>query len=223
MNVFEFIKEKRSDLRENTEQYRAILEPKFRSWSDRLNDKITNTLNNPWITDFIDLDNSILFNQKQKIENENIKKPYDAIYEKLGEEIFVGDWESIDQQRINNFADITGDKQWIHINPEKAKSDSPFKSTIAHGFLTLAMIPRLTDGLQKKKLYSGARMVVNYGLNQVRFPYPVKSGARIRGRVKLLSAIPMRKSIEVVNEISIEVEGKKRFGCVAETVLRLYY
>ena len=223
MNVFEFIKEKRSDLRENTEQYRAILEPKFRSWSDRLNDKITNTLNNPWITDFIDLDNSILFNQKQKIENENIKKPYDAIYEKLGEEIFVGDWESIDQQRINNFAEITGDKQWIHINPEKAKSDSPFKSTIAHGFLTLAMIPRLTDGLQKKKLYSGARMVVNYGLNQVRFPYPVKSGARIRGRVKLLSAIPMRKSIEVVNEISIEVEGKKRFGCVAETVLRLYY
>lgn len=223
MNVFEFIKEKRSDLRENTEQYRAILEPKFRSWSDRLNDKITNTLNNPWITNFIDLDSSILFNQKQKIENENIKKPYDAIYEKLGEEIFVGDWESIDQQRINNFADITGDKQWIHINPEKAKSDSPFKSTIAHGFLTLAMIPRLTDGLQKKKLYSGARMVVNYGLNQVRFPYPVKSGARIRGRVKLLSAIPMRKSIEVVNEISIEVEGKKRFGCVAETVLRLYY
>ena len=223
MNVFEFIKEKRSDLRENTEQYRAILEPKFRSWSDRLNDKITNTLNNPWITDFIDLDNSILFNQKQKIENENIKKPYDAIYEKLGEEIFVGDWESIDQQRINNFAEITGDKQWIHINPEKAKSDSPFKSTIAHGFLTLAMIPRLTDGLQKKKLYSGARMVVNYGLNQVRFPYPVKSGARIRGRVKLLSAIPMSKSIEVVNEISIEVEGKKRFGCVAETVLRLYY
>jgi acyl dehydratase len=223
MNVFEFIKEKRSDLRENTEQYRAILEPKFRSWSDRLNDKITNTLNNPWITNFIDLDSSILFNQKQKIENENIKKPYDAIYEKLGEEIFVGDWESIDQQRINNFAEITGDKQWIHINPEKAKSDSPFKSTIAHGFLTLAMIPRLTDGLQKKKLYSGARMVVNYGLNQVRFPYPVKSGARIRGRVKLLSAIPMSKSIEVVNEISIEVEGKKRFGCVAETVLRLYY
>jgi acyl dehydratase len=223
MNVFEFIKEKRSDLRENTEQYRAILEPKFRSWSDRLNDKITNTLNNPWITDFIDLDNSILFNQKQKIENENIKKPYNVIYEKLGEEIFVGDWETIDQKRINNFADITGDKQWIHINTEKAKSDSPFKSTIAHGFLTLAMIPRLTDGLQKKKLYSGARMVVNYGLNQVRFPYPVKSGARIRGRVKLLSAIPMRKSIEVVNEISIEVEGKKRFGCVAETVLRLYY
>ena len=223
MNVFEFIKEKRSDLRENTEQYRAILEPKFRSWSDRVNDKITNTLNNPWITNFIDLDSSILFNQKQKIENENIKKPYDAIYEKLGEEIFVGDWESIDQQRINNFAEITGDKQWIHINPEKAKSDSPFKSTIAHGFLTLAMIPRLTDGLQKKKLYSGARMVVNYGLNQVRFPYPVKSGARIRGRVKLLSAIPMSKSIEVVNEISIEIEGKKRFGCVAETVLRLFY
>ena len=106
---------------------------------------------------------------------------------------------------------------------EKAKTESPFKSTIAHGFLTLAMIPQLTESLQSKKLYADAKLIVNYGLNQVRFPYPVRSNSRIRGRVKLVSAIPLRKSIEVINEISIEVEGKKRFGCVAETVLRLYY
>ena len=129
----------------------------------------------------------------------------------------------IDQERIDSFAQVTGDKQWIHINPEKAKTESPFKSTIAHGFLTLAMIPQLTESLQSKKLYAESKLIVNYGLNQVRFPYPVRSNSRIRGRVKLVSAIPLRKSIEVINEISIEVEGKKRFGCVAETVLRLYY
>ena len=89
--------------------------------------------------------------------------------------------------------------------------------------LTLALIPKLTDSLQPKNLYPDVRMVVNYGLNQVRFPYPIRSGARIRARVKLISAVPMKNSIELVNEVSIEVEGRSRLGCVAETVLRLYY
>ena len=223
MDVFEFIKEKRSDLKENTEQYRAILEPKFRSLSDQISTKITNTLNNPWISNLIPVETSSFFNQKHTIPNKMIKSAYDRINAKMGEEIFIGEWEMIDQERINNFANVTGDKQWIHINPEKAELESPFKSTIAHGFLTLAMIPQLTNRLQSKDLYSDSKLIVNYGLNQVRFPYPVRSNSRISGRVKLISAIPLKKSIEVVNQISIEVEGKKRFGCVADTVLRLYY
>jgi len=223
MDVFEFIKEKRSDLKENTEQYRAILEPKFRSLSDQISTKITNTLNNPWISNLIPVETYSFFNQKHTIPNKMIKSAYDRINAKMGEEIFIGEWEMIDQERINNFANVTGDKQWIHINPEKAELESPFKSTIAHGFLTLAMIPQLTNRLQSKDLYSDSKLIVNYGLNQVRFPYPVRSNSRIRGRVKLISAIPLKKSIEVVNQISIEVEGKKRFGCVADTVLRLYY
>ena len=223
MNVFEFIKEKRSGIKDNTEQYRAILEPKFRSLSNKINNKITNTLNNPWMSNFKSMDGSNIFSQKDNISNAIIKKAYDNIYQMLGAEIFIGEWETIDQECINNFADVTGDKQWIHINPEKAKVESPFKSTIAHGFLTLALIPKLTDSLQPKNLYPDVRMVVNYGLNQVRFPYPIRSGARIRGRVKLISAVPMKNSIELVNEVSIEVEGRSRFGCVAETVLRLYY
>ena len=223
MDVFEFIKEKRSEVRESTEQYRAILEPKFRSWSEQINTRITNNLNNPWISNLIPFDGSNLFNKTYQIDNENIKRAYVNIQKRLGEEIFIGDWQMIDQGRIDSFAEVTGDKQWIHINPEKAKTESPFKSTIAHGFLTLAMIPQLTESLQSRKLYADSKLIVNYGLNQVRFPYPVRSNSRIRGRVKLVSAIPLRKSIEVINEISIEVEGKKRFGCVAETVLRLYY
>ena len=223
MNVFEFIKEKRSDIKDNTEQYRAILEPKFRSWSNKINNRIINTLNNPWMSNFKSMDGSNIFTQKENISNAIIKKAFDNIYQRLGAEIFIGEWENIDQECINNFADVTGDKQWIHINPEKAKVESPFKSTIAHGFLTLALIPKLTDSLQPKNLYPDVRMVVNYGLNQVRFPYPIRSGARIRARVKLISAVPMKNSIELVNEVSIEVEGRSRLGCVAETVLRLYY
>jgi acyl dehydratase len=223
MDVFEFIKEKKTEVKENTEQYRAILEPKFRSLSKQINTKIINNLNNPWISNLIPFDGSSLFNKKYKIDNEKIKNAYNIIIEKIGKEIFVGDWEIIDQNRINNFAEVTGDKQWIHINPLKARKESPFKSTIAHGFLTLSMIPSLTESLQSKKLYSDSKLIVNYGLNQVRFPYPVRSNSKIRGRVKLVSATPLKNSIEVVNEISIEVEGKKRFGCVAETVLRLYY
>ena len=223
MNVFEFIKEKRSDIKDNTEQYRAILEPKFRSLSNKINNKIINTLNNPWMSNFKSMDGSNIFTQKDNISNAIIKKAFDNIYQRLGAEIFIGEWEIIDQECINNFADVTGDKQWIHINPEKAKVESPFKSTIAHGFLTLALIPKLTDSLQPKNLYPDVRMIVNYGLNQVRFPYPIRSGARIRARVKLISAVPMKNSIELVNEVSIEVEGRSRLGCVAETVLRLYY
>lgn len=223
MDVFEFIKEKKTEVKQNTEQYRAILEPKLRLLSNQINSKITNNLNNPWISNLIPFDGSSLFSKKYKIDNEKIKNAYHKINERIGEEIFIGDWELIDQNRINTFAEVTGDKQWIHINTEKAKKESPFKSTIAHGFLTLSMIPRLTENLQQKKLYSDSKLIVNYGLNQVRFPFPVKSNSKIRGRVKLISAIPLKKSIEVVNEISIEMEGKKRFGCVAETVLRLYY
>ena len=106
---------------------------------------------------------------------------------------------------------------------KKAKHESPFKTTIAHGFLTLSLIPKLTEAFDFNSIHPGLKMVVNCGLNQVRFPFPVKSGSKIRGRVKIISVVPKKNNIELVNEVSIEVEGRKRFGCVAETVLRLYY
>ena len=89
--------------------------------------------------------------------------------------------------------------------------------------MTLALIPKLTENFDFESIHPGLKMIVNCGLNQVRFPYPVKSGSKIRGRVKIVNLIPKRNNIELVNEVSIEVEGRKRFGCVAETVLRLYY
>ena len=223
VDVFEFIKEKRADLKDNTDRYRVMIEPKFKALSQKLNSSISNTLNNPWMLNLPSIDKSNIFKKREPISNENIKKAYDKIKNRVGEEILVGQWETVNQDQINRFADLTGDNQWIHTDVEKAKIESPFKSTIAHGFLTLSLIPKLTENFDFESIHPGLKMIVNCGLNQVRFPYPVKSGSKIRGRVKITNLIPKRNNIELVNEVSIEVEGRKRFGCVAETVLRLYY
>ena len=223
IDVFEFIKEKRADLKDNTKRYRIMLEPKFKSLSKKLNSSISNTLNNPWMFDLPTIYRSNIFRRKTPISNENIKNAYNEINFSIGKELLVGNWETIDQDKINSFAEVTGDKQWIHTDMEKAKKQSPFKTTIAHGFLTLSLIPKLTEAFDFNSIHPGLKMVVNCGLNQVRFPFPVKSGSKIRGRVKIISAVPKKNNIELVNEVSIEVEGRKRFGCVAETVLRLYY
>jgi acyl dehydratase len=223
VDVFEFIKEKRADLKDNTDRYRVMIEPKFKALSQKLNSSISNTLNNPWMLNLPSIDKSNIFKKREPISNENIKKAYDKIKNRVGEEILVGQWETVNQDQINRFADLTGDNQWIHTDVEKAKIESPFKSTIAHGFLTLSLIPKLTENFDFESIHPGLKMIVNCGLNQVRFPYPVKSGSKIRGRVKIVNLIPKRNNIELVNEVSIEVEGRRRFGCVAETVLRLYY
>ena len=223
VDVFEFIKEKRADLKDNTDRYRVMIEPRFKALSQKLNSSISNTLNNPWMLNLPSIDKSNIFKKREPISNENIKKAYEKIKKRVGEEILVGQWETVNQDQINRFADLTGDKQWIHTDVEKAKIESPFKSTIAHGFLTLSLIPKLTENFDFESIHPGLKMIVNCGLNQVRFPYPVKSGSKIRGRVKITNLTPKKNNIELVNEVSIEVEGRKRFGCVAETVLRLYY
>jgi|TARA_B100000959_G_scaffold2533_1_gene2856 acyl dehydratase len=224
MNVYEFIREKTEGFQENAAEFRAKLEPRFRNWSHTINDKITNTLNNPWITNLNPFDKKVTSTPEAVITNKVTERVYKELKEKLGQEIFAGEWETIDQDCINQFAEITGDTQWIHTDPERAKKESPFKSTIVHGFLTLSLIPKLTNTISSgRNLFPEARMVVNYGLNQVRFPYPVKSGSRVRARTRIIGVQPKNNSVELINEISIEVENKKRYACVAETVFRLYF
>ena len=224
MNVLEFIREKSEDIQENTAQFRAMVEPKFRSISTKINYHISNTMNNPWLSNLNPFDSLNLFSNEKIFQDKKVANNYQKLKKKIGEIIYIGQWESIDQDCITRFAEITGDNQWIHTDPKKAKSESPFKSTIAHGFLTLSLIPKLTDSISRStKLYPNSRLVVNYGLNQVRFPFPVKSGSRVRARLKLKNVTPMKKSIEIINEVSVEVESRKRFACVAETVLRVYY
>jgi len=144
---------------------------------------------------------------------------------KLGTEIHVGPWLVMEQARIDAFAAATGDVQWIHTDPERARRDSPYGTTIAHGFLTLSLLPFLTEANapgQFERNYPGMRLRVNYGLNRVRFPAAVKSGSRIRGRTALKEVEPLGEAVQITCEIIVEVEGEAKPACVAEQLFRLY-
>jgi acyl dehydratase len=141
-----------------------------------------------------------------------------SLQQRVGEELAVGDWVTVDQATIDKFAEATGDHQWIHIDTERAKS-GPFGTTIAHGFLTLSLLPRLAESAIK---VDDVRMGVNYGLNRVRFPAPVPSGSRIRAHMKLLSYEPIDGGAQLVMEVTMEREGSDKPVCVAETVSRRY-
>ncbi|MBT9477548.1 MaoC family dehydratase [Polaromonas sp.] len=136
-----------------------------------------------------------------------------------GQEVAVSDWITITQQQVNLFAEATGDHQWIHVDPEKARS-GPFGGPIAHGFLTLSLLPRFFESSFE---ITGSRMGVNYGLNKVRFTAPVPVGSRLRARMKLLSAEPMEPAgMQMIWEVTVECEGLAKPVCIAESIVRRY-
>jgi acyl dehydratase len=142
-----------------------------------------------------------------------------------GTETHLGEWCMVDQERIDRFAAVTGDVQWIHTDPERARRESPYGTTVAHGFLTLSLLPFLTQSNHPDHFstnYPGMRLRVNYGLNRVRFPQPVRSGDRIRARTILLSAVLAGEAVEIVYRITVEIEGQEKPACVAEQVVRVY-
>ena len=143
-----------------------------------------------------------------------------GLKETAGQQVGESEWIEITQDRINQFADATGDHQWIHVDVDRAAKESPFGKTIAHGYLTLSLIPSLTMGLQKVE---GVKMGINYGLNRLRFPSPVPVGSRVRASVRNLSVEEVQGGAQVVNEVTIQVEGQEKPACVAETVTRLYF
>jgi len=138
----------------------------------------------------------------------------------VGEEIGVTEWLPITQERIRQFADVTGDPQWIHVDVERAQRESPFKTTIAHGFLTLSLLPQFVP--QVLKINSGVRMGVNYGLNRLRFVSPVRSGASIRARFTIQSVKELAEGLEIVYLVTVEAEDSTKPSCVAEWVVRYY-
>jgi len=143
----------------------------------------------------------------------------------LGKEVHVGPWLTIDQERIDRFAEVTGDVQWIHIDPERARRESLFGATIAHGYLTLSLLPFLTESNHPdffQKNYPGMRMRVNYGLDRVRFPAPVIVGSRIRARTVIKDAAKTGDGVQIVYLITVEIEGKEKPACVAEFIARVY-
>jgi len=142
----------------------------------------------------------------------------------VGQEIHVSDWLDITQDMVNAFGQVTGDMQWIHTNPERAKTDSPYGGTIAHGYFTLSLYPQLRNLVDESSpIFPGVKNVINYGLNKLRFPAAVPVGSRIRARCELVSAEEVKNSIELIEKYTVEVEGQDRPACIAEAVMRLYY
>jgi acyl dehydratase len=138
----------------------------------------------------------------------------------LGRELGPGEWLEIGQDRIDGFADVTGDHQWIHVDPERA-AGGPYGATVAHGFLTLSLVPLLLDGLRRVE---GAKMGLNYGLERVRFPSAVRSGTRVRARSTLVDATDVGEGgVQLVTCVTIEVEGSAKPACVADLVTRAYF
>ena len=138
---------------------------------------------------------------------------------RIGEEFVVGDWLEITQERIDQFADATGDHQWIHIDPERAARESPFKATIAHGFLTLSLLSTL---MRESIHFTGLRLAINYGLNRVRFVSPVPAGSRIRARITPAAVEDVSGGYQVTWQVTIEREHSEKPCCVSDWIVRYY-
>jgi acyl dehydratase len=142
----------------------------------------------------------------------------DELKQAEGEELGVSDWHRITQADIDAFADVTGDHQWIHVDPERAK-DTPFGGTIAHGYFTLSLAPRFNEQILKM---DGFAMAINYGLNKVRFPAPVPVDSQVRMRARLAELSEIAGGAQMIMELTFEREGGDKPVCVAESVVRVY-
>ena len=150
---------------------------------------------------------------------------FEALSRRLGQEVHVSDWLLVSQHRVDAFAGATGDHQWIHVDPERAARESPYKAPIAHGYLTLSLHILLRDLVAADKPYApGVVSVVNYGLNKVRFPNAVRVGSRVRGRFVLLGVEAIAPDVlQVCERYTVEIEGQSKPGCVAESLFRLVF
>jgi acyl dehydratase len=142
----------------------------------------------------------------------------------IGQEVHVSDWYEVTQARINAFADATGDHQWIHVDPERAARESPWKATIAHGYLTLSLYPMLRGLVAADRpLFEGVRQVINYGLDKLRFPSAVVAGSRIRAHCVLQKVEPVSGGLQLTEQYTVEIEGQPKPACVAEAIMRAYF
>ena len=142
-----------------------------------------------------------------------------ALDARLGQQIAVSDWFELTQSRINQFADATGDHQWIHVDPVRAAAELPSHTTIAHGFLTLSLLSTL---IRESIRVTGLRMAINYGLNRVRFVSPGPAGSRIRALITLKAVDAVSDGFQVTWEVTIERDGAEKPACVAEWIVRYY-
>lgn len=138
----------------------------------------------------------------------------------VGREVAVSEWLEVSQSRINQFAEATGDNQWIHVDAERARRESPYKQTVAHGFLTVSLLSELGKSAME---IGGVRMGINYGLNRVRFIAPVVADSKIRGRFTLAELEEIKGGAQAIWSVSVERENGEKPCCVAEWLVRYYF
>ena len=151
---------------------------------------------------------------------QRVIKGIDGLRSLVGQHLGTSSWVTVDQARIDAFAAGTGDHQWIHCDPERCRTQSPYSTTVAHGFLTLSLCNYLVQDIFE---IEGAKMILNYGVNRVRFPAPVRGGSRVRMSCELVSIKETRGSVQATFKQSFEVEGETKPACVAETVVRVFF
>lgn len=143
---------------------------------------------------------------------------------RIGEEVYLSDWMPITQEVIDMFANATNDRQWIHVDEKRAKAESPYGTTIAHGYLTLSLYPALRGLVNADEpIYPGVKNVINYGLNKLRFTNAVKVNSKIRARCTLVAAEEVKNSIQLTEKYTAEIDGEERPACVADCIMRLYF
>ncbi|TVZ39208.1 acyl dehydratase [Alteromonadaceae bacterium 2753L.S.0a.02] len=197
------------------------LEPQVRELKESFNQSVSNSFANTFFSRFITVANEEIHPAVTPIPA--VITVVTRLQSILGQEIHVGEWHEVDQYLINNFADVTGDDQWIHTDTERAEKESPFKATVAHGFLVLSMLPKLR-GLDSyaAKNYPEARMIVNCGMNEVRYLNPVKVGSAIRSRTFLRKIEPNKRSIDLTEEVIVDIHNSKKEALRTELLTRIY-
>jgi acyl dehydratase len=154
----------------------------------------------------------------------SLQTALETLRAQCGQEIHVSDWLLVDQERIQAFADATGDHQWIHVDPARAAAESPWKATIAHGYLSLSLYPALRGIVEEgKPLFPGVRQVINYGLNKLRFTNAVKAGSRVRGRFAVVAVEEVSGGLQLTEQFTLEIEGSTKPAVIAEVLMRFYF
>lgn len=223
MKVADIFKHHAENLVKHNE-LKQLMSPTVREYWGELLEKTNSRQLFSWVKEFHQPANEDVPVVEPIVLKPEAQAVYDELELKIGEVIHTGDWMLVDQNRINQFGAVTEDMQWIHTDPERAEAESPFKTTIAHGFLTLALLPRLTDSVDEDKLlFPTAKMMVNIGLNSVRFPYPIKVNSKVRAVSTLSKVTPVRKGLEIEREIKVEIEGVRRPGCIVTSVIQLHF
>ena len=154
----------------------------------------------------------------------NLESTLANLSSRIGDELHRSAWATMSQERIDRFADATGDHQWIHVDRERARTESPFGATVAHGYLVLSLYPSLRghDG-RNTPPFPGVTRTINLGVNRVRFPSPVRAGDRLRGRFELLDASRRNDAIQVIERYTVELDSVEKPACVAEVVRLMYF